>query len=798
MEGVIILVIISTCAIIISPIITVAMVSRTNRRLDIFTRRSERLLDMLFKQANDPEAYKEDLGIFFNTADRKQREEQFTEAPERKEEKSEQAQKTAPKAPLISTESLRVSLFETADNQTRTSFSEQSEQTKRTFEPVAKAKRNWEKIIGENILNKIGIAILVLGIGYFVRHTFSNQNLQEVGNISVGFLAGLVLFFLGHRMRKTMRAFSSVLVGGAVSVFYFTVSIAFRDYELINQSTAALAAVGITGLSCFFASKYDRQELAIIALLGGLASPLMVSTGSGNHIVLFSYLIILNAGILFLANKKDWKALHPIAYIGTIIYLFGWWLGKTAATTHADLIEVLIFATVFFGMFLAQNLLAFKKESDKPRPFQLSLLASNSAALFGLGMLLLEPISDGKWQGLFVASLALIHGILTYVLFRKKHRDHFLKLLLTGLSLTFVSLIAPIQMSEHHITLFWAAEAAMLSWLGFRSKLTSISKSALVLTVIMLISLIMDWEIIYSENGLNPLLNRGFLATTAAVLGIAISSFWQKQWVPLFGQIELNQPGKTLKPLAVVVAFVGVFVELNYQLSRAFDYIQLKNLVLALYVYLFCFGWIWLKGNLQSYWNRSVLYALTFAGALAFLSIVRPLAVSFRDIALPVSGFDIFMVFHYSFYIILISAALKVRSLLKQFGSLSESQNSWLSYCTWFFLFIAITAEYNHLGIMISWHPMASISKIRSLISSPEHAILWSSMAFVAMYFGIKSKIKSLRYFGLGLFALALLRLFLFDLALISETGKTIAFVSLGILLLLVSFMYQRLKAVLF
>jgi hypothetical protein len=314
----------------------------------------------------------------------------------------------------------------------------------------------------------------------------------------------------------------------------------------------------------------------------------------------------------------------------------------------------------------------------------------------------------------------------------------------------------------------------------------------------MLISLMMDWEIIYSESGLTPFLNRGVLATAAASLGIFISCFWQRQWIPITSNIELSEPRKILKPLAIIAAFVGVFIELNYQLERVFEYSQLKDLLLGLYVYLFCFGWIWLKGNFQNYWNRSVLYAVTIMGALVFLAMLRPLSISFRNTVLIDNGFDIFMVFHYSFYIILLGAALKFRSLINQFESPSHTPKYLLEYLACFFLLIAITVEYNHIAILLSWHPEIGISQLRSLISSPEHAILWSSLAFVAMYFGIKNKIKSLRYFGLGLFALALLRLFLFDLALISETGKTIAFVSLGVFLLLVSFMYQRLKAVLF
>lgn len=810
MESIFFLLIICALAITVLPVITIVMVSKTNHRLDIFTRRSERLLDILFEKANDPDASKEDLGIFFNTGERqaktspaKNQGEQSEESPNRAHGKVDEAEWLEALKEIEEERKIREStpskVYEMAVSQTGEARgkvkAEEEKQQQGSFRK--RGRKNWEKIIGENILNKIGIAILVLGIGYFVRHTFSNQNMQEIGNISIGFLAGIVLFIFGHRLRKTMRAFSSVLVGGAISVFYFTVSIAFRDYELINQNTAALAAVGITAVACFLATRYDRQELAIISLLGGLASPLMVSTGSGNHIVLFSYLVILNGGILFLANKKNWQALHPVSYFGTLIYFAYWIFSTTPSTPTIELLELLGFSVVFFGIFLAQNILAFKKDEESARPFQLALLASNSAALFTFGMFLLEPIAAGKWQGLFVTALAILHGILTLILFRKKHKNHHLKLLLTGFSLTFVSLIAPIQMSEHHITLFWAAEAAMLSWLGHRSGLKSISKSALLVTVIMLISLMMDWSEIYSANTLTPFFNNGILTTTVAALGIGASCFWQKQWIGILPRIELYQPRKVLKPLAITVAFIGVFIELNYQLNSIFEVSHLTNLVLSLYVYLFVFGWIWLKSNWSDGWNRSVLYACTIAGAVLFLCLVKPFATSFRDYALTANGFDIFMLFHYSFYILLLLAALKCRTLINRYRKLNQQQSLRLQTSVWIYLFIVITGEYNHIAIISSWYPEASIGYIKSLVRSPEHAILWSSMAFVAMYFGIKNKINSLRYFGLGLFALAMLRLFLFDLALISETGKTIAFVSLGVLLLLVSFMYQRIKTLL-
>ena len=82
----------------------------------------------------------------------------------------------------------------------------------------------------------------------------------------------------------------------------------------------------ITAFAVTLSLLYNKQELAIIALIGGFAAPFLVSTGSGNYKVLFTYLIILNSGLLFIAYYKSWRLLNILNFIFTAI-LFGSWLG---------------------------------------------------------------------------------------------------------------------------------------------------------------------------------------------------------------------------------------------------------------------------------------------------------------------------------------------------------------------------------------------------------------------------------------------------------------------------------------
>src|SRR5690606_11856504 len=208
-----------------------------------------------------------------------------------------------------------------------------------------------EKFIGENLANKIGIAILVLGIGFFVKYAIDQDWIGVYGRVFIGILCGGILIGVAHRLRQTFTAFSSVLVGGGIAVFYLTIAIAFHEYQILPQTVAFVIMVVITAFTVFLSIMYNRVELAVLAILGGFGSPLMVSTGGGNYIVLFTYITLLNIGMLVLAYFKKWNLVNIVSYVFTVL-LFGSWL-----TVSANLDEVgvrdgaLIFVSVFYLLF---------------------------------------------------------------------------------------------------------------------------------------------------------------------------------------------------------------------------------------------------------------------------------------------------------------------------------------------------------------------------------------------------------------------------------------------------------------
>uniref|UniRef100_UPI00404942D7 DUF2339 domain-containing protein n=1 Tax=Flavobacterium sp. TaxID=239 RepID=UPI00404942D7 len=336
-----------------------------------------------------------------------------------------------------------------------------------------------EKFIGENLINKIGILILVLGISFFVKFAIDKEWINEPARVGIGVLCGSLVMVIAHKLKKNYAAFSSVLVAGAISIFYFTISIAFHEYHLFNQTVAFVIMVLITAFSTLVSVSYNRQELAVLSLIGGFAAPFMISTGSGNYTILFSYIAILNIGILGIAYFKKWKVVTILAFVFTSL-LFASWYTKELFDNKLPHFGALAFATLFYFIFSITVVLNNIRNKGVFSLIEYFILVANTFFFFGIGMGIIHNWGV-NYQGLFTLLLAFYNIIYAFVLYKKFGLDKNAIYLLIGLALTFVTLTIPIQFEGNQITLFWAAEAVLLFWLSQKSKIERFKYSAIIL-----------------------------------------------------------------------------------------------------------------------------------------------------------------------------------------------------------------------------------------------------------------------------------------------------------------------------
>ena len=494
-----------------------------------------------------------------------------------------------------------------------------------TIKPTAPPKPGFfernpdlEKFIGENLANKIGIGVLVLGIGFFVKYAIDQEWIGEIGRVFIGILCGGILLGTAHRLRKKFAAFSSVLVGGGIAVLYLTIYIAFHDYQIFNQTTAFILMLVITGFAVILSLSYNRIELAILSILGGFSSPFMVSTGEGNYIVLFTYVLILDSGMLVLAYYKKWNPVNIVAYVFTLL-LFGSWLGdRFDGNNGSMIIGAIIFATLFYFVFFAMNIVNNIKERTKFKALEISLLLSNTFFYYGAGITILNNPIAKDFQGLFTAALGVFNFVFAYVLYKNSRVDKNLVFLLIGLVLTFISLAAPVQLEGNYITLFWAAETVLLLWLSQKSGIRLMKVASILLMALMVISLVMDWQQIYltTNADLTIIFNKGYITGLFGLASIVLTLLLLKKETAEKPEHVLVYRSLLLVA-GVVLLYTSQLLELRHQLFQyGFGY-STENIIIGTYNMLFILCLVLAEKRLVKDEMLRVIFALSGIAALA-------------------------------------------------------------------------------------------------------------------------------------------------------------------------------------
>lgn len=667
--------------------------------------------------------------------------------------------------------------------------------------PAAPTKRKARKEAApyhfENLLSKIGIVTLVLGIAFFVKYAIDKDWINEVGRVAIGVLTGGLLIGIAHKLRKKYELFSALMTGGGVSVLYITITLAFREYHLFSQPLAFGMLIAITLFSVILSLLYNRKELALFSLLGGYASPLLVSTGAGNYVVLFSFLFILNCGMLVISMRKKWGIIGIVSFVCT--QLFYWiWLSGTFESQYAG---ALVFTILFFVQFYLLALFDHFLSNKKISPFQVGLILLNNLSAFA-GAIYIFDGTGMKVQGLITLSMALVNAAVMILLFRKSAVDKRLIYLIIAIVLSFVSLAIPVQLNGHVITMFWAAEIVILLWLWQKSGIKVFHAGFLLLSVLTLISYFMDACFVYF--GLSSLLlyfgmydplpvvfNRIFITGLVVVAAFVASRFMlEKENGSGNGIVYLAVLKRTLTVIIWVMAYLVPFLEIYYQFgSSSIEGIPAFTLtMLAIYTTLYAavLSLIFSKKIEETGW---ALASLIFF-VILYLAFALPAMIELRDhiyhTGLHRSLFPVHYLSLPALACVFYVAARGIRKLSKQVYAICGCI---LVACS----VVILSVELDNTVAQL-WAMSGNYLDLLYDVQTFGYPILWGILAMLLMIWGLKAKEALLRQISLGFFALIILKFYVRDIWLMSQTGRIISFVVLGIILLLVSFLIQKIK----
>lgn len=292
-----------------------------------------------------------------------------------------------------------------------------------------------------------------------------------------------------------------------------------------------------------------------------------------------------------------------IAQFFMFLVLFGGWIVFLNLNIGFETYKnAFLFATIFYVLFFAINIANNIKEKKNFIASDFGILLTNTALYFGVGIYCLQKMNAGEFKGLFSAGMGIFNLVATYFLFRKQKIDQNILYLLIGITLTFISVTPPLQLSGNNITLFWASEAVLLYWLFTKSQLRIIQTSSFIVWVLMLISLLMDWSKVYIEyNGaVNIVANKGFITSFFAAIATYLLYIIRKNEKPITNTLNLVPSKLFFRITAIILLFISGTLEINHQFEYYYPNTNINLLYLLLYCFSFCFIMITVSENVKS------------------------------------------------------------------------------------------------------------------------------------------------------------------------------------------------------
>ncbi|KXX71082.1 DUF2339 domain-containing protein [Flammeovirga sp. SJP92] len=678
-----------------------------------------------------------------------------------------------------------------------------------------KGKSDLEKFIGENLINKIGILILIIGIGIGGKYSIENDLISPVTRIVLGYLSSFGLLGFGIKLKKKYTNYSAILVSGAIAVMYFMTYMAHSLYGLIPISVTFVMMVIFTIFTTITSLHYNKQALAIIGLVGAYAVPFLLSTGKGNANVFFSYVAVINIGMLLLAFKKYWTLLQKSSFCITWFIFLYWIFGGgnfEAKVVTASTFLILYFLT-FYIAFLAYKLL-HKEQFEKTDIF---LILCNAFIFYGVGFGIIEKNEADGYLGLYTLLNASIHFGVGYLLYTKKEVDKNVFHLAMALVLIFITIAIPVQFDGNGVTLLWVGEATILFWIGRSKKIYFYEKLSYPLMLLAFISIFEDYEATYGhyyekndDLRINFLLNVQFLSSVLFIAGFSFINFIHIKTLSQKVNSSKNFLSKAvtigIPAILIIVSYMAVVLEIqnywdqlyvdskivlsegktvrNYDLKKFAD-VWIINYTVLFGIIISFVNYFKVKSKVLTYFNLSVVFFSIFF----FLFIGLQELGSLRAHYISQYNGEYYNIGIMNIAIRYVSIALVGISLfiLNRNLNFVDKKTAYIKIYDSLMYFTVLCILSNEL---IHWMDLSESTQSDKLGLS----ILWGIYALTVVGIGIWKKKKHIRIGAIVLFGITLFKLFFYDIVHLNTIAKTIVFVSLGVLLLIISFLYNKFK----
>jgi len=336
------------------------------------------------------------------------------------------------------------------------------------LEKTAKPANNIEKEVafGQKWLLLAGIIILVMGIGYFLKYSFSKNWVSPVFRVLSVYIGGGFLLAGGEYFRKKLsEKFGLYLIGGGLATLYFATYASFQLYHITGQITSFSFMIVITILCGMLSLFYNTKWLAIIGILGGFLTPIILNSGEGSFIILMTYITILNICILIISSYKQWAPLNKLGFFFTWFIFSGWYF---SFYNNTKFIPVTIFLNISFLIYQISPFIYYLKERDKSIK-GLWLIIINTFIALGFSFAMIKPLFGLPYVSFATLFYAFTLIVLANILISRNRKNKEPLIILVGQATFFIIITIPLIFSGHWITSFWCIQSVLILWIAIKT-----------------------------------------------------------------------------------------------------------------------------------------------------------------------------------------------------------------------------------------------------------------------------------------------------------------------------------------
>jgi uncharacterized membrane protein len=661
--------------------------------------------------------------------------------------------------------------------------------------PPSRAQReqglaSLESNIGQRWIAWVGAIVVFLSVVFFLKYAFQNDWIGPTGQVVISALGGLTLVAAGsYFLVRQWRIFGQCLMGLGLAILYAAFYGAFQLYHppVMGQNSAFLFMIAVTVVGMTLAVLHNAKSMAFLTVLGGILTPVLVSTGQDSRDVLFTYMLVLDLGVLGVAFFRRWRLLDTLALVGTLIMYAGWWerfYWQEISYTSAGPWPALSWLGGIYLLFL---ILPFTYHLVRKQPvtverFIMAVANAAFAASFAWYMLRVDYLHTMGFVALGMAAAYLLLGALLAKRVPVDARAVFGTIAMT---VTFLTLAVPMQLHAQGIMLAWVAEAPVLAFIAWRFRYLPVRVMAFLVLVVGIGRLFAaHWP-----------LHHGFF------VAFANKEFWSAMAVPaaaaafaLVQHVYRGQQGQTDRALKVIAALGGGFLAL-------------------VIVHVELFGW--LRNDVSEYAAWCAVAALWAAGTVAYLvsslragrsapAVWGTAALTAAVAAVTVIGaytedlattHVLFANARFAAGLLVVAAALALAWAIHRSRTAAG-----VAETAGVLAIITLVGGLTALLALLSTEVYTFCTDVITEYTTARRAgqmsitLVWSVYAAGLLWVGFWRRWRWVRWGALGLFGISAIKLMAVDLSFLKDVPRIIAFLVLGLLMLAASYLYHRLE----